>query len=575
MDAAVEPTSASDAVAVIATGDDAARIHKLGIGHVAGTIAEAPGDLAIVVIGDPASDASDPRVAYVARPALPDDQLRALLEAVAAGTAADAPKLATDTPTSARRAQRAFAASRRLASATDLRTTEAIAVECLLELLGADRAYCLFFHLGDGSLWSEALQHGAGDERRATSGLAGWSAYTGLPAQAKGAGDDARWFAAVDDPDGDAGCAIVVHPVVGADRHVHAVLIAVRNRGSVFGEGEIEQLARFAALASPLLDQLSSHVETQLVLDEESAGQLFRAEAIAAAEPQRWGDVVRVSPGWLPIAYWVLVLLLLCSAAFMTFGTVATYSTGTAVVRSTSRLSVTIQISGNVSAVLVQPGDRVEAGAVIAKLDDIDQRAAVDRINKEFETQLRNHMLDPNDLAADSSLRSLRLQLEQSRAALDERQIRARTSGTVSDLRLQPGQHVEPGQIAASLVEGGGGLEVIALLPGEDRPQLSAGMQLRLELIGYRYAYQVLTIESVSSEVIAASEARRILGPDVAEGLAVGGSVVVVRGKLTSNEFEADDQVYRYHDGMLGKAEVRLRSERIVFAVIPGLRRLE
>ena len=85
----------------------------------------------------------------------------------------------------------------------------------------------------------------------------------------------------------------------------------------------------------------------------------------------------------------------------------------------------------------------------------------------------------------------------------------------------------------------------------------------------------MLTIESVSSEVIAASEARRILGPDVAEGLAVGGSVVVVRGKLTSNEFEADDQIYRYHVGMLGNAEVRLRSERIIFAVIPGLRRLE
>lgn len=571
MDATVEGSSA---VAVIATGDAAARLRALGISVVA-TLAEAPGDLPVIAIGDPAADASDPRVAYVARPGIPDDQLRALLDAVARGTAAEMPRLAADTPASARRAQRAFAASRRLASATDLRTTEAIAVECLQELLGADRAYCLYFHAGDGSLWSEALQHGPGDERRAIGGLAGWSAYTGLPAHAKGAGEDPRWFAPVDDPDGDAGCSLLVHPIVGADRHVHAVLIAARNRGSVFGDAEVEELARFAALASPLLDQMSSHVETQQVLDEESAGQLFRAEAIAAAEPQRWGDVVRVSPGWLPIAYWVLVLLLAGSAAFMVFGTVATYSTGTAVIRSTSRVSVTMQTSGNVSAVLVQPGDRVEAGAVIAKLDDVDQRTAVERVSKEFETQLRNHMLDPNDLAADSSLRSLRLQLEGVRAALDERQIRARTAGTVSDLRVQPGQHVEPGQIAASLVEGGGGLEVIALLPGEDRPQLSAGMQLRLELIGYRYAYQELAIESVSSEVIAASEARRILGPDVAEGLAVGGSVVVVRGKLTSNEFEVDDQIYRFHDGMLGKAEVRLRSERIVFAVIPGLRRLE
>lgn len=564
-------------VAVVVTGKDADRIRGLDLPYVqlADTIAAAPGDLAIVVIGDPATDATDPRVAYVARPGIPDEQLTTLLEAIAAGTAAELPKLLADTPAHARRAQRAFAASRRLAAATDLRATEAIAVETVQELVGSDRAYCLFFHAGDGSLWSEALQQGAGDERRAIGGLAGWSAYTGLPAQAKSAGDDPRWLASIDDPQGDAGCALLVHPVIGVDRHVHAVLIAARNRGSAFGEAEVEQLARFAALASPLLDQLSSHVETQQVLDEESAGQLFRPEAIAAAEPQRWGDVVRVSPTWLPVAYWVLVLLLLGSAAFMTFGTVATYSTGMAVIRSTSRVSVTLQNAGNISSVLVQPGDRVEAGTVIAKLDDVDQRSAVERINKEFESQLRNHMLDPNDPSADSSLRALRLQLEQSRAALDERQIRARTAGTLSDLRVQPGQHVEPGQVAASIVEGGGGLEVIALLPGEDRPQLSPGMQLRLELIGYRYAYQVLTIDSVSSEVIAASEARRILGPDVAEGMAMGGSVVVVRGKLTSNEFEADDQIYRYHDGMLGKAEVRLRTERIVFAIIPGLRRLE
>jgi multidrug efflux pump subunit AcrA (membrane-fusion protein) len=564
-------------VAVIAKGNDAARVRALALEvvQIADTIADAPGDLPIVVIGDPATAATDPRVAYVARPSIDDDQLRGLLEAIASGVAAPVTKLPAETPQHARRAQRAFAASRRLASATDLRATESIACETVQELVGADRAYCLFFHAGDGSIWSEALQQGPGDERRAIGGLAGWAAYTGLPAHAQAAGEDPRWMASIDDPAGDAGCAVIVQPIVGADQQVHAVLIAVKARGSAFGEGEIEQLARFAVLASPLLDQLSSHVETQQVLDEDSAGQLFRAEAIAAAEPQRWGEVVRVSPTWLPIAYWVLVALLAGSAMFMTFGTIATYSTGMAVIRSTARTSITVSTAGNIQAVLVQPGDRIEAGAVIARLDDADQRAGVDRLTKEFETQLRNHMLDPNDVAADSSLRALRLQLDQARSALDERLIRARTGGTISDLRVQPGQHVEPGQVAASIIEGSGGLEVIALLPGEDRPQLSAGMQLRLELTGYRYAYQLLTIDSVSSEVIAASEARRILGPDVAEGLAIGGSVVVVRGRLTSNEFEADDQVYRYHDGMTGKAEVRLRSERIVFAVIPGLRRLE
>jgi multidrug efflux pump subunit AcrA (membrane-fusion protein) len=198
----------------------------------------------------------------------------------------------------------------------------------------------------------------------------------------------------------------------------------------------------------------------------------------------------------------------------------------------------------------------------------------VDRLTREFDAQLRNHMQDPGDQTADASLRSLRQQLDQARAALEERNIKASVAGVVSDLRVRPGQHVEPGDIAASIVDGSSDLEVIALLPGEDRPQLAAGMELRLELDGYRYAYQTLAIESVSSDVIAPNEARRVLGAEVAESMHVAGPVVVVRGRLTSNEFDVDDRVYNYHDGMLGTAEVRVDEQRIVYAIVPGLRRL-
>ncbi len=563
-------------VAILVTGaEEASRLADLG-GVIVSDLAEAPAEVPVIAIGEPADFAAQPRVTHVIRPGTPLALIRPVFDGIALGHCDPLQKLPTDNPPSARRAQRAFAATRRLAAATDLKAVEAIAKEAIQELVGAERAHCLYFHAGDGSIWSEALQLGAGDDRRAIGGLVGWCAYSGMPAQAKRVGDDPRWLAAIDDPDGDAGCAMIVQPVVAADRHTHAVLVAVRSgRGAAFGEGEIEQLARFAELAAPLLDQLSAHVETQQVLDDDGAGQLFRQEAIAAAEPERWGDVVRVSPTWLSWAYRILVVLLLASAAFITFGTVSTYSTGLAVIRSTARTSVTVHTSGNIAAVLAQPGERVERDAIVARLDDVDQRAAVDRVGKEFETQLRNHMLDPNDASADASLRTLRLQLEQARAALDDRAIRARSAGTISDLRVRPGQHVEPGEIAASIVAGAANLEVIALLPGEDRPQLAPGMQLRLELIGYRYVYQLLEIESVSSEVVAASEARRILGADVVGDLPLGGSVVVVRGKLASAEFDVDGQIYRYHDGMLGKAEVRLRSERILFAIIPGLRRLE
>jgi hypothetical protein len=140
---------------------------------------------------------------------------------------------------------------------------------------------------------------------------------------------------------------------------------------------------------------------------------------------------------------------------------------------------------------------------------------------------------------------------------------------------VRAGQHVEPGDVAASIVDGKGGLDVIALLPGEDRPQLAPGMDLRLELTGYRYAYQGLTIDSVSPDVIAPAEAKRVLGTEVAEGLQLPGSVVIVRGRLARPDFEdADGRTFAYHDGMLGTAEIQVRNERILYVLVPGLRKL-
>ena len=54
----------------------------------------------------------------------------------------------------------------------------------------------------------------------------------------------------------------------------------------------------------------------------------------------------------------------------------------------------------------------------------------------------------------------------------------------------------------------------------------------------------------------------------------IGGSVVLVRARIPTNQFVVDGRTLEYHDGMRGTAEVRVRSERAVLALIPGLRRL-
>jgi biotin carboxyl carrier protein len=542
--------------------------------YAAAVLDHAPHAL-LVIIGEP-TPVADPRVAHFIRRGLPLEHVYALLTSLAGRSAVAPPLPEPDSPAAARSAQRAFLASRRLAAATDLADAEAHAAAAVVELCGADRAHCLFHDPDDGSLWSEARIREAGDERRSTAGLVGFAARTGLMAVADRAGHDHRWVREIDDPSGEPNQRLLVQPIASPSGAVHAVLVAVRGgRRPAFIEADGDILARYAGLAGPFLDQLSSHRQAEAIAHADAREDgLFRPEAVAAQGETRWGDVIRVTPVWMSRAYWLLVALLVGAAGYLWVGTVATYSSGPAVIRATARAEVVARTAGNITVVEGSPGEQVTPGAVLARLDDQNQRAALDRAEEEFDSQLRNHMLDPSDSAADGALRALRQSRDAARSALEERVVRAASGGTIADLRVHPGQHVQPGDIVASLVQGEGGLEVIVLLPGEDRPQLAPGMAVRLELLGYRYAYQSFQIDSVTPDVIGPSEARRVLGPEVADGLKVAGPVVLVRGRLKGDVFDADGRTFRYHDGMLGSAEVRVRLDRILFSLFPWLKRL-
>jgi membrane fusion protein (multidrug efflux system) len=531
----------------------------------------------IVIIGEP-GEQIDRRIAHVVRRGVPAEHLLVLLASLAGRRPTRPPAAQPDTPDAARNLQRAFAATRRLAGASNLIDAESAMVAATMELMGADRAHCLFHDPDDGALWSEARMRDGDDERRAIAGLAGFAARTGSMTVTERAGLDRRWYAAIDDPAGQPRDRLLAQPIIGCDGAVHTMLVAVRrSRRSAFSAADADLLAHYAALAAPFVDQLSCHRRAESVLSDAAgtaAEMLFRSEAIAAREEARWGDVIRVTPEWMDRAYWLLVALVVASAAYMIVGRIAVHSTGPAVIRATERVAVVARVAGNVTAVERTPGERVAAGAVIARLDDQNQRAALDRAERAFASQLRNHLLDPSDPVADSALRQLRQARDAARAALEERVVRAPAAATIADLRVHAGQHVEPGHIIATIGEGAGGLEVVALLPGEDRPQLGPGMTVRLELSGYRYAYQSFVIDSVSSDVIGPSEARRVLGAEVADSLDLVGPVVLVRGRLPEHVFDADGRTFSYHDGMLGIAEVRVREERILFGLVPGLKRM-
>ena len=116
------------------------------------------------------------------------------------------------------------------------------------------------------------------------------------------------------------------------------------------------------------------------------------------------------------------------------------------------------------------------------------------------------------------------------------------------------------------------GPKATILVPGEARPLLKRGMKARLEIVGYRYAYQQLAIATVSDEVIGPNEARRALGPGIAEAVAVPGPVVLLEAPLPGPSFSAEGKTYQYHQGMLASAEIKVRRETILMQLIPALR---
>ena len=54
--------------------------------------------------------------------------------------------------------------------------------------------------------------------------------------------------------------------------------------------------------------------------------------------------------------------------------------------------------------------------------------------------------------------------------------------------------------------------------------------------------------------------------------MTISGPVVFVYARLPSETFESGGRTYAYHDGILGTAEVQVRSEPILLTLVPGLK---
>lgn len=301
---------------------------------------------------------------------------------------------------------------------------------------------------------------------------------------------------------------------------------------------------------------------------------LFRAEALD--ERARWGDegdVLRTDKRALTWAYRVLGGFAAFALLFVCIFDVHEYGTGAAVVRVDGRRAVTATHPGTVETVLVQPGQHVEAGAVLVRFYDAEERAQLARVATEFDLQIVRLLRDPNDAVAKTALTALKTQRDLAQAIVDEMTVRAPVAGTVSDVRVRPGQRLQAGEPVLALAPSDAEASLVCAIPGEYRPMLDRGMPVRFALDGYRYEYHDVVVDDVGQEVVGAAEVRRYLGPEVADALHLReGSYVLVRGKIPAKSFVSDGRAYGFFDGLTGTADVRVRKEPIVFVLLPALK---
>lgn len=268
---------------------------------------------------------------------------------------------------------------------------------------------------------------------------------------------------------------------------------------------------------------------------------------------------------------------MLCAAmvAFVVFvfvGRVNEYATGPAFVQLDGRTPLTADTAALVSSVAVRPGDRVEQGDELVRFHAAEEIAELQAAMREFDNQVAKLLLKPDDPVTREALIPLRTRKELAQQRVDRRILRAPQSGVIGDVRVRPGQVVEPGMRVIDLQAAATKANVTALLPGRYRPLLRAGDTLRFEIDGFHHAAHELVMTRVGEQIVGPGEAARFVGRDLADAITIQGPVVLVEAALPSTHFEQDGQPYDFASGMFGKAEAVVRNEPIAFAFMPSLK---
>ena len=164
---------------------------------------------------------------------------------------------------------------------------------------------------------------------------------------------------------------------------------------------------------------------------------------------------------------------------------------------------------GAVSRVLVEPGQWVDAGQVLAVIDRSVQSQEAQRLAAQIQVARADAVLAQSELdraqalvsrgfvskadvdrktatrdAANARVRVAEAQLGESRARIGRLDIRAPAAGLVLDRMVEPGQVVGAGSGALFRIAQGGQMEVLAQLPQGDLTRIKPGMPATVTPVG-------------------------------------------------------------------------------------------
>ena len=361
-------------------------------------------------------------------------------------------------------------------------------------------------------------------------------------------------------------------PIATATETIAVIQLVRNTRQPVFGGADHITMAAIARESAAVLHHLVvQHLQGQIehAADKKS---LYRPEALAYHRKKgSEGVLTELSPKWIKRAYPLLVGAIMIAFIFGIVIHVPTYSSGFGMVRYPGTPVVSLE-QGNLEALMVNSGDIVKVGQVVAKLSSQKQDADYEQVLSDAENARQQYLFDDQDEQARKSVKTASIALAHAKAAVDQRYIRSMADGRVSDIHGEIGNPIGAGQPLMTIIKPGTKPEELAFLPASDRPRIKPDMLLQVGIDGFNKKRPKLKISSISNDAVGAAEIRRLVGATNADTLKLpndGQSYIVVRGTFETDKFLVGKKEFELHEGMSTKAEIQIESKPFFASIFP------